>query len=79
MFCYRLGSARQEHGRAGVVLEVQPIEPIECTAVDRDGQKLASYIRQHPMFVRTPAGKPGEVSEDLLAVGMEDMRSIFMD
>src|SRR5690606_12847581 len=61
-----------------VLVQRQPIEPVHGVDVDRQRHQLAIDTGQHPVLVRTPFGEAGQIVEDALAVGVEDVRPVGM-
>ena len=55
------------------------VKTVDCIEIDRYRHLNAIYFSQHPVLVRPPFGKLGQVIEDGLAVGMEYMRAVLMD
>ncbi len=40
---------------------------------------LPVHLRQHAMLVRAPLGELGEIVDDALGIGMEDVRAVAVD
>ena len=74
------GSARAARTRPPPARrKVEAVELVEGRAVDRHRQQLAGDAGQHPVLVGAPAGEARQIGEDLLAVGVEDVRAVAMD
>ena len=59
--------------------EVEPVELVDRVEIDRDRHLHAVHFRQHPVLVEAPFGEAREMVEDLLRVGVEDMRTVLVD
>ena len=74
----RLGARGEIVGRLLVGLEIEAEQLVERRAVDRDRHQLPAHQGPHAMLVRPPLGELRQIVHDLLAVGVEDVRAVFV-
>ena len=70
--------ARLEEPRHALGVEIEIVEPVDGRAVDRDGDERAVDAREHPVLVRAPLGERAQILDDVLGVGMEDVRPVLV-
>ena len=68
-----------EEGLDAVFFKVQSVEAVNGVLVDGDRQELAINTGKDAVFVGHPAGEAGEVVDDALGIGVEDMRAVAVD
>ena len=74
----RFGSRREILGCLLVGLEVEVEQHVERGAIDRDRHQFLAHIGEHAVLVRPPLGELRQVIDDLFAVGVEDVRAVFV-
>lgn len=68
-----------EEGLNAGFVEVEAVEAVDGVLVDGDGEQLAVHPGADPMLVGQPVGEAGQVVDDALGVGVEDVRAVGVD
>ena len=76
---HRLGARGEEAGGLFVALQIEPEQDVQRGPVDRHRHKVFADLGQHSVLIGTPAGEARQIGEHLRRVGVEDVRSVFVD
>ncbi len=75
---HRLRARGEKLGRLFFGLQVGVEQHVESRAVDRDRHQLIAHQGAHAVLVRPPLGELRQIFDDLLAVGVEDVRAVLV-